>query len=108
MPDVPSHVPSRMDFFRLDKKTRMRIPAQNSTKNIGNPTVASNPILEDFRVEIVPARGEMLRVSMSKYLPEKSSDPAHRAFYSHILGFRRLPTRFASLFPEVYRVSLRA
>ena len=64
--------------------------------------------LEDFRVEIVPSHGEMVRVSMSRLMPERSSDPAHRMFYSHILGFHRLPNPLASLFPEVYRATLKA
>src|SRR5271166_2526808 len=64
------------------------------------------PKLEDFRVCIVPAKGEMLRISMSKFRPEKSSDPAHKVFYSCMLGFRSPPNRFASLFLGAYRASL--
>jgi len=47
--------------------------------------------VEDFRVCIVPPKGEM-RIAMSQLMPERSSDPAHKMFYS-CLGFRRPPNR---------------
>lgn len=55
---------------------------------------------ENFLITIVPARGELCPVKMSKFMPEKSSEPAHKLFYSHILGFRRLRRCSASFLPD--------
>src|SRR5579862_438552 len=58
---------------------------------------------KSFLVEVVPAQKGRPRICMPKTVLSISSDPVHQMFYSHILGFRRAPNRFASLFPEAYR-----
>jgi hypothetical protein len=40
---------------------------------------------------------------LSDGMLSRSSHPAHQIFWSHILGFRKAPSRFASLFPEAWR-----
>lgn len=45
---------------------------------------------------------------VSKALLERSWHPADKEFWSHILGFRRLPTHLAKTFPAVWCAIVKA
>lgn len=63
---------------------------------------------ERIYVEVVPAKGDLAPITMSKRMPETSPDPVHKTFYSCILGFRTPPTRLSSLALKAYYSSAKA